>query len=92
MPCSGTIPDVPVPEVVDDLGEVEVAGEGPGHVLAHARRSLESEIVFADFSLSFLRIFLVDNYFKFREVLYKHFSYIYLLVDLCIDFSWKTFG
>ena len=46
---SSTIPYIPIPEVVDDLGEVEVAGEGPGHVLAHARRSLESGMVFADY-------------------------------------------
>ena len=50
---SSTIPYIPVPEVVDDLGEVEVAGEGPGHVLAHARRCLESGMVFTDYLFAF---------------------------------------
>ena len=34
--------DVPVPQVVNDLGEVDLFGEGPGHVLAHAWSSVES--------------------------------------------------
>ena len=33
--------DVPVPEIVDDLGEVDGLGEGPGDVLSHAGRRLE---------------------------------------------------
>ena len=34
--------DVPVPEVVDDLGEVDVPGERPRDVLSDARRAEEA--------------------------------------------------
>ena len=33
--------DVPVPQVVDDLGEVDRLSERPGNVLAHSGRCLE---------------------------------------------------
>ena len=33
--------DVPVPQVVNNLGEVDLFGEGPGHVLANPGRVAE---------------------------------------------------
>lgn len=34
--------DVAVPEVIDDLGKVDVVGEGPGHVLPDPRGRVEA--------------------------------------------------
>jgi hypothetical protein len=35
------VPDIPVPEIINDPGDVELLSESPGNVLAHTRWVLE---------------------------------------------------